>query len=192
MTRILLFCGSQRRASLNSRLLDEVARHIPPGIRTDRVGLVTLPLFDQDLEQDRAVIAEVAALHGRFASADAIIVASPEYNGLMTPYLKNTVDWVSRLPRLQPGTANAFLDKPVLLCSATPGWSGGGLGILALRTLFGHIGAIPFGETICLPYAAEAWGDDDTLNPALVGPQWAECVGRFYGLAARRMDSKAA
>ena len=192
MTRILLICGSQRPASLNARLLGEVARYIPPSITTDRLERVTLPLFDQDIEGDAQVLAEVAALHARVLAADALILASPEYNGLMTPYLKNMVDWASRLPRIDGAAANAFLDKPVLLCSATPGWTGGGLGILALRPLFGHIGAIPFGEAICLPYAGAAWDEAGHLNPAAPAQHWGDCVARFCKFAARASFGEAA
>ena len=188
MTRLLLLCGSQRRASLNARLLDEVARLVPEGITLDMLppNAVDLPLFDQDREEDPGVRARLAILHARFAAADALILASPEYNGLMTPYLKNLIDWVSRLPRLDAAAVNAFLDKPVLLCSATPGWSGGGVAIPALRTLFGHVGAIPFGETICLPYAAQAWDADGRLNPMLSDLNWGACVARFCAFAAHQ------
>ena len=192
MTRILLICGSQRVASLNARLLEELARYIPPGITADCLGRITLPLFDQDIERDPAILSEVAALHARILMADALILASPEYNGMMTPYLKNMVDWISRLPRIDGAVANAFLDKPVLLCSATPGHSGGGLGILALRTLFGHIGAIPFGEAICVPYAGAAWDEAGHLNPAAPSDHWRECVARFCKFTARATFGEAA
>ena len=187
MTRVLLLCGSQRAASLNARLLDEIARLLAPGVNADRLlpGEVALPLFDQDREADPVLRGRLVALHARFAQADAIILASPEYNGMMTPYLKNLVDWVSRLPRLDPAFANAFLDTPILLCSATPGWSGGSLGVLALRTLFGHVGAIPFGETICLPHADRAWDNDGRLNPMLAEMGWDACVARFCAFAQR-------
>jgi len=187
MTRLLLVCGSQRRASLNGRLLDEVARRAPGGVILDRLRTedVDLPLFDQDREHDPALLARLRPLHARFTAADALIVASPEYNGLMTPYLKNLIDWVSRLPRIDPAAPDAFVDTPVLLLGATPGWSGGGLGIAALRALFGHVGAIPFGETICLPYAADAWDEDGQINPLLPTDHWGACVHRFCGFAAR-------
>jgi NAD(P)H-dependent FMN reductase len=187
MTRLLLLCGSQRPASLNARLLGELARYIPTTITADLVnpGEIDLPLFDQDLENHPAIHARVKELHARFAAADAIILASPEYNGLMTPYLKNIVDWISRLPRLDPAAPNAFLDKPVLLASASPGWSGGGLGIIALRMLFGHVGAVPFGETICLPYADQAWDAEGKLNPMLGALGWHECVARFCAFIDR-------
>lgn len=187
MTRVLLLCGSQRRQSLNAHLLDELARHLPAHVKADRVqpSEIDLPLFDQDIEGDPSVRSRVAALHARFSAADAIILACPEYNGLMTPYLKNIVDWVSRLPHVDATYGNAFLDRPVLLCSATPGWSGGGLAIVALRTLFGHVGAIPFGETICLPYAAQAWDEAGRLDPVLPDFGWQACVSRFCAFVAR-------
>ena len=177
--RILLLCGSQRAASLNSRLLDEVARLIPPGIATDFLGRVTMPLFDQDIEHDPAVLGELATLHGRFHSADAIILASPEYNGMMTPYLKNIIDWVSRLPRIDATAINVFQDKPILLCTATAGSSGGALGLVALRALFGYVGAIPFADAICLPHAGVVWDAAGHATTVLPIATWADCVTRF-------------
>jgi NAD(P)H-dependent FMN reductase len=135
--RLLLLCGSQRAGSLNARLLEELAAHVPTGHAIDRFapGEIRLPLYDADCEQDPAIRHHLAALHRRFAMADAFMLASPEYNGLMTPFLKNLIDWISRLPWLDPTAPNVFLDKPVLLCSATPGWSGGALGLVPLRSL---------------------------------------------------------
>lgn len=191
--RVALICGSQRQGSLNARLLGELAALIPAGTVGDRVapGEILLPLYDHALEGDPRVVAHVQMLHARIASAQALIVASPEFNGLMTPFLKNLVDWVSRLPRIAPGTPDAFLDTPVLLASASPGWSGGALGLLSLRTLFGHVGAVTFGETVALPYADRAWGPDGAVNPMLRSG-WAETVTRFCAYAGGRPRSLAA
>ena len=185
--RLLLICGSQRAGSLNARLLTEIGALAPPACQRDHVmpENVALPLFDAALEADPAIRAHLAALHARIAAADALVVACPEYNGLMTPYLKNLVDWVSRWPRMAPDAADAFLDTPVLLASASPGWSGGALGLLSLRTLFGHVGAVTFGETIALPYADRAWDGDGIANP-LLRAGWAETVTRFCAFAGAR------
>jgi len=184
MTRILLVCGSQRAASLNARLLDALAAALPAGVVADRLrpAEVDLPLFDADREDDPAVVARVRALHARFLAADALIVASPEYNGLMTPFLKNLVDWVSRLPYRDPALTGAFADKPVLLAATSPGWSGGAVGIPALRALFGYCGAVVFGEAITLPYGDRAIAPDGTLDPAFAGIWWRDCVARFAAL----------
>jgi len=187
MTRLLLVCGSQRRTSLNARLLDEVARYVPGALCCDRLRdeEVALPMFNQDLENDPALRERLTALHHRFLTADGLIIATPEYNGTMTPYLKNLIDWISRLPHIALGTPNAFLDTPVLLCSATPGWSGGGVGMPPLRALLGHVGAITFGQTINLPYGREAWDADGQLDPMLADLDWPGCVARFCAFVER-------
>jgi NAD(P)H-dependent FMN reductase len=194
MSRLLLLCGSQRAASLNARLLAELAMHIPRGHSIDQFmpGEVGLPLFDAALEHDPAVRAHLASLHARILAADALIIASPEYNGLMSPFLKNLIDWISRLPWLDPDAPNAFIDKPALLCSASPGWSGGAMGLVPLRALLGYVGAVPFGETITLPHATRALDEPGRLAPALSDPGWSSCVARFCAFAARSAQRSAA
>lgn len=193
MSRFLLICGSQRTGSLNARLLSDLARYVPAGHEVDRFtpGEIKLPLFDAALEQGSALRAHLVNLHARFRAADAFLIASPEYNASMSPFLKNLLDWISRLPWLDPTAPNAFLDKPALLCSATPGWSGGALGLVPLRAVLAYLGAVPFGEAITLPHAAQAWDDAGRRDPRLADPGWAACVTRFCAFAARA-DARAA
>ncbi len=120
---------------------------------------VELPLFNEDIEGDARLRDKVAQLHRRFSSCRALIVAAPEYNGQMTAYLKNMIDWVSRLAYIDPNFANPFIDKPLLLCSASTGSSGGMAGIAHARALFGYVGALVLGGAICVPYAADKWSD---------------------------------
>lgn len=161
MTRLLLVPGSQRRESLNARLLRHLAE--PLGGRCDIELLepqdVDLPLFNQDLEADPAVMRRVHSVHQRFQHCHGLIVASPEYNGQLTPYLKNLIDWVSRLAYIDTRFVNPFIDRPVLLCSASSGWSGGALAIPQARSLFGYVGCLVIGDTVCVPNAGQAWTD---------------------------------
>ena len=191
--RILLVCGSQRTASLNARLLQTLASALPDGIEADVLHPheVALPLYSGNDETDPLVLSALCSVHTRFAEARALIIACPEFNGLMPAYFKNLIDWVSRLPRIDASAPNAFLDKPALLASATPGWSGGAVGIPALRALLGYVGALPFGETITLPYAGQAWREDGSPNPEHFGPYWQPCLGRFVALAARMAGERA-
>lgn len=184
--RIMLACGSRRRASLNARLLAALAQELSGDVVLDRPGPIELPLFDGDIEDDPAILAQVHALHARILAADALIVASPEYNGLMTPYLKNWVDWVSRLPHRDRAIPNAFADKPVLLAATTPGSSGGAVAIPACRALFGYCGAIVFGEAITVPWGEQAIRADDSLDPQFAGEWWRDCLRRFALFAARQ------
>ena len=159
MNQILLLSGSKRQESFNARLLDHIAGHIENTcvFLTVEPFAKSLPLFNQDLENMPAVRTKVAELHQVFMACNGIVVASPEYNGQLTPYLKNMIDWVSRLAYIDSTFENPFVDKPVLLCSASTGSSGGAMGIPSARALFGYVGANVFGETLCLPFAQQAW-----------------------------------
>lgn len=163
MTRLLLVPGSLRAGSFNLRLLRDVAHRLHGRCEVDMLlpRQVGLPLFDQDLEAEPGVMAQVRALHRRFAAAHGLVVASPAYNGQLTPYLKNLVDWVARLPEVDRLASSAFVDRPVLLCSATRSrWEGEPAVIPNARALFGHVGALVLGETVNLPRAAETWSAD--------------------------------
>jgi|SRR5471030_20309 len=162
MSRVLLLSGSRRSESYNTRLLQHLAQRLPGNWHVDAFTAEegVLPIFDQDLEGEPQVMNRVYALHRRVCAADAMIVAGPEYNGLPTPYLKNLVDWISRVAYVEPDRTAAFADRPVLLCSASTGWSGGAVGTPHARALFGHVGALVMGETISLPYAEQAWCAD--------------------------------
>lgn len=153
MKKILFLSGSQRKDSLNFRLLRNLAERIEHLVSVDifQHGEINFPLFDQDLESDPNIQKNVLRIHSRIASSDGVVVACPEYNGLITPYLKNTVDWISRLQYLNPQCSNAFLDKPVLLVSASTGWSGGAVGLPSARTLFGYVGSQVMGGSISIP-----------------------------------------
>ena len=159
MTQLLLLSGSQRQESFNTRLLNHIAQHLEDtcSFSTAAPFAKHLPLFDQDIENAPAVRSQVTQLHQAFMACDGIVVASPEYNGQLTPYLKNMVDWVSRLAYIDTAFDNPFVDKPVLLCAASTGGSGGAMGIPSARALFGYVGGIVFGETLCVPFAHQAW-----------------------------------
>ena len=158
---VLCISGSLRSGSYNSHLLDHLAGYLPPTCKRDVLlpGDVALPLFSEDIEGDPRLREKVGQLHRRFSSCRALIVATPEYNGQMTAYLKNMIDWVSRLAYIDPQFSNPFMDKPLLLCSASTGSSGGMAGVAPARALFGYVGALVLGGAVCVPYADQKWSD---------------------------------
>lgn len=187
--RLLLFPASQRQQSYQRRLIDYVASLLERRCQVDilSAGDVTLPLFNQDLEHDPEVRHEVRDLHDRFARADGIIVASPEYNGHVSPYLKNTIDWVSRLAHIDPSFAghNPFQDKPLLLTSASTGWTGGLLGLQAARSIFVYLGALVVPAQICLSHAEQLLvGDRYEFDP-FFADYIARTVDQFVSLVWR-------
>jgi len=168
MTHLLLVTGSLRRDSFNTRLLRHLAERLDPSLSIDLLDgrAVNLPLFDQDHEADAVIREHLHALHARFLACDGLIVSTPEYNGQPSAYLKNLIDWVSRVPYIDSTFENPFRDKPVLLCSASTGWSGGAVAIPSARALFGYVGALVLGETVCVPHVDQMWtGQSFELDP---------------------------
>lgn len=107
-------CGSLRAASYNRAVLDAAGRLMPSGMAL-RVGSFSqVPIYCPD-EQERAWPPAVVALGQAIAQADAVLIASPEYNFSVPGGLKNVLDWLSRLPE-QP-----FRGKPVAILGAATG-----------------------------------------------------------------------
>ena len=187
-----MISGSQRRESLNTRLLNCVSAALEGTFSVEFLDshLVDLPLFNQDLEDNPAVIGCVADLHGRFNSSDGIIVASPEYNGQVSPFLKNSIDWVSRLAYIDHAFDNPFVDRPLLLCSASTGAGGGALGIHSARALFSYVGCLVLGDSICLPYADQLLTEEGFDLPPYFEEQLAYSINRFGRLVNNFGDAK--
>jgi chromate reductase, NAD(P)H dehydrogenase (quinone) len=193
--RLLLLPGSPRRESFNARLLQHLRPRLQAGCTIDWLAPseVDLPLFNQDLESDPNVVARVAAVHRRLVACDALVVASPEYNGQVSPYLKNLVDWVSRLSRVNERFGQAFSGRAVLLCSASTGWSGGAVGIPHARALFGYVGCMVLGETICVARAGQLWQSDRYVFDPQFDAHMSRCTERISaqarGFAAERLSA---
>jgi len=170
MTRLLLVCGSQRRESFNARLLAHLARRLRSQCEIDDLASpdVDLPLYNQDLESEPEIVERVIRLHRRFDASNAILVASPEYNGQLTPFLKNLIDWISRIPRIDRRFGSPFVGRPVLLCSASTGSTGGAVAIPAARALFGYVGCVVLGDAICLPCAHQVWTGEELRPDAML------------------------
>ncbi len=125
MLTLLGIPGALRTASTNRLLLAEARRVFGEGAYTE--ANLHLPLYDGDLEDAHGIPAEVQALADQIAAADAVVIATPEYNKSFPGVLKNALDWVSR-------TKGAPLrDKPVAVISAAAGRAGGERSQFALR-----------------------------------------------------------
>jgi chromate reductase len=151
--RILGISGSLRRDSHNSRLLLAAADALPPGAELEVFdGLRALPPYDADDDVAPAPEA-VQALRNAIAAADAVVFATPEYNGTIPGVLKNAVDWASR-----PRGEAALLNKPVTVIGASTGMFGAVWAQADLRKSLGIAGARVIGEE--LPFAQTADGFD--------------------------------
>jgi chromate reductase, NAD(P)H dehydrogenase (quinone) len=109
--KLLAFCGSLRRLSMNAALLRAAARLAPPGISVEIFpGLSALPLFNPDLEAHMP--APVLDMHAGIRGCDALLVASPEYAHGVSGVLKNALDWLVGFEE--------FVGKPVAIFNASP------------------------------------------------------------------------
>jgi chromate reductase len=136
MMRILALGGSLRNSSYNRKLLRVAATEAAAGVQVEIWdGLAFLPIFDEDLEAHCIPLA-VARLKKAVRSADAVMIASPEYNGSIPGGLKNVLDWVSR-----PFATNVLRGKAVALVGASPSPRGARGAQEDLRRVLGVIGA---------------------------------------------------
>ena len=135
--RILAFSGSARRESLNKKLLAvTVAAVRAAGGEVTLVDLtdLPLPLYNGDLEDAEGMPANAVKLIELIKSHPALLIASPEYNSMNTPLLKNTIDWCSR------ADDNPFVGKVAAVVSASPGPLGGIRSMKLAQQLLLHLG----------------------------------------------------
>ena len=134
--RILAISGSLRRDSHNTRLLRAAALALPPGVEVELYdGLAALPPYSEDTDVEPAPVA-VEDLRGRIAAADALLIATPEYNASIPGVLKNAIDWASR-----PFPENALRGKPAAVMGASTGLFGAVWAQAELRKVLRHTGA---------------------------------------------------
>jgi chromate reductase len=161
--RVLGISGSLRRDSHNTNLLRAAAMQLPPGAELEIFdGLRAVPPFDEDLEREGAPDA-VERLRSEIAAADAVLIATPEYNASVPGVLKNAIDWASR-----PFPDNVLRDGPVAVIGASTGLFGAVWAQAELRKVLRHAGArVLDGE---LPVGSADWAfteDGDLADPEL-------------------------
>jgi chromate reductase len=133
--RVLGMSGSLRRGSLNSALLRAAAERLPAGaelVEFDRLREV--PPYDEDVESE-VTPAVVEELRQAVRDADAVLIATPEYNHSIPGQLKNALDWVSR-----PAGKSALNGRPTAVIGASTGMFGAVWAQAELRKVLGAMG----------------------------------------------------
>lgn len=178
MTRILVFAGSTRQGSYNKQLARLAARDVvAAGAEATFLDLreFPMPLYDGDMEAGDGPPEHAFRLQEIVAQHHGLIVASPEYNNSISAVLKNTLDWVSRTPRVRG--ANPFAGKPAALIAASPGSLGGLRGLDAVRNVLNTVGMLVLPGMVAVGHADQAFDADGKLKDADLGR-------RLHGLAA--------
>jgi len=125
--RILGIPGSLRRASRNRGLLIDARELVPASMDIDITDLSAIPLYNADVEADGDPPA-VGRLKAQIAAAGALLIATPEYNHLMSGVLKNAIDWGSL-----PAGESVLKHKPAAVMGASSGVVGTARAQLSLR-----------------------------------------------------------
>ena len=158
--RILGIPGSLRRGSHNRRLLRAAGDTLPPGAHlVEWDGLGGLPIFDEDLESTPP--AAVQELLDAIEEADALLIATPEYNASLPGALKNAIDWASR-----PFPDNVLKEKPAAVMGASTGLFGAVWAQAEVRKALKASGAHVLESELPVGLADSAFTDDGDLVDA--------------------------
>jgi chromate reductase len=176
---ILGFAGSLRKDSYNKALLRVAAELIPKDAVFATFDLEGIPPFNQDLITQPP--GKVEDFKSRIREADAILIATPEYNYSIPGVLKNAIDWASR-----PPTDNVFYDKPVAIMGASTGMLGTARAQYHLRQCFVFLNMHAVNEPeVMVSYAREKIDANGRLKDEKTRRLIAELVESLIALSAK-------
>jgi chromate reductase len=177
VTKILGISGSLRERSYNTALLRAAAELAPPDVELEVFDLSATPLFNDDVEAvgDPEPVAE---LRQAVAEADALLLATPEYNRGTSGVLKNAIDWLSR-----PALASVLRWKPVAIVGASSGRGGTRRAQQQVRDALLFPGAVVLDEPqVALPIAWERFDPDLNLTDENAGAALTELLTGLVAL----------
>jgi chromate reductase, NAD(P)H dehydrogenase (quinone) len=180
--RILGISGSLRRDSHNSKLIRAVADRLPSGVElVEWDGLGGLPIFDEDLEGDRPQAVE--DLLSAVDEADALLIATPEYNSSLPGGLKNALDWASR-----PAPGHVLRDKPAAVIGASTGLFGAVWAQADVRKVLTASGAHVLDSELPVGMAGDVFDGEGRLADS----ELAERLGGMVADLAREASARTA
>jgi chromate reductase len=184
--KVLGISGSLRRDSHNAKLLRAAEELLPPSAELVVFdGLREIPPYDQDLDFEPAP-EPVRRLREAIAGADAILIATPEYNSSIPGVLKNAIDWASR-----PVRESALRFKPAAVVGATTGQFGAVWAQAELRKVLGTTGARVIERELPVSRADVAFDDDGRLIDAGLRNQLRETLAELAAEAEPAVSAAA-
>jgi chromate reductase len=163
---ILGIAGSLRRASLNRGLIRAAVELAPTGLAVTGYDLDDIPMYNGDVEA-LGDPEPVAAFKRAIAEADALLIATPEYNHCVPGMLKNAIDWASR-----PARASVLTGKPVAIMGASPSRGGTARAQAQLRDGLAYTNGfvLPLPEVL-VPLATDKFDADGDLIDEATGDE---------------------
>ena len=183
MIRVLAISGSLRRDSHNSALLRTAAELLPPSVELEIFdGLKQVEPYDQDDDTGRGPDG-VRRLREAISSADAILIAAPEYNSSIPGVLKNALDWASR-----PKGENALWGKPAAVVGASTGMFGAVWSQAEARKVLNASGARVIETDLPIGHAELAFDDHGDLADIELRERYAGILDELIALAEQVGD----
>jgi chromate reductase, NAD(P)H dehydrogenase (quinone) len=176
--KVLGISGSLRRDSYNRTLLRAAAELLPPPVELEIFeGLKAVEPYDEDDDRDLGP-AGARRLREEIASADAILIATPEYNSSVPGQLKNALDWASR-----PKSENALWGKPAMVVGASTGMFGAVWSQAEVRKALGATGARVIDEELPIGHAQDAFTDEGRLKDPELRERYEDILDQLVSLA---------
>jgi len=185
--KILVFAGSIRTGSHNARLAALAAKELAlAGADVTRISLedFPLPIYDGDDEAKSGVPVHARNLKQMMAEHQGVFIASPEYNASITPLLKNTIDWISRVRDRGEAPLAVFKGRAFALGGASDSPYGALRSLMALRQVLElGCGALVLPEQITVFRASEAFDEMDNLKEERAAASLKRVVARLADMA---------
>lgn len=143
-----------------------------------------LPVYNGDLEENEGIPESAVKLARLFADHDGFFICSPEYNGSLSPLMKNTIDWVSRVSSHGGKTVTPYQGKIAAIAACSPGGMGGISMLNHLRDILVRLGILLLSEQVAVGNGGSAFDDMDQLTD--------ERAAKFLGNACKSLVSKTA
>ncbi len=166
--KLLFFAGSARTGSHNKKLAQlgamiAEANGIPATFLD--LGDYPMPIYNGDSEASEGPPENATKLKTVLEGHNGVFIASPEYNASISPLLKNTLDWLSRVRAEGEAPLEVFKTRVFAVGSASPGGMGGLRSLITLRQVLElGLGALVLPDQFAVPRARDAFGEDGHLT----------------------------
>ncbi|ENO84943.1 NADPH-dependent FMN reductase [Thauera linaloolentis] len=167
--RIVVMAGSSRRDALSRRIAAACAGPLQAAgadVKLVELADYPAPLYNGDLEAESGLPPGIVELQQVLHACDGLLVVNPEYNGSITPLLKNTLDWCSR-PNAADGARSGgavYAGRAAAVIGTSPGALGGMRVLFHVRDILGYLGMQVIPQQLAIGHADNALGEDGRLR----------------------------